>query len=99
MTNNAGRRCVITMRTGEWTWWWRRTGAETKLYHNTGARKAWAAGDPALAEDHPNGMGAQTRLKFRQGAGPVSEIHAGLVYWSEDGAIQVPGTPEPPTQL
>ncbi|MEO8427052.1 MAG: VCBS repeat-containing protein [Verrucomicrobiota bacterium] len=73
-------------------------GAATKLYHNTGARPGLRmrlqgpAGNPA-------GMGAQVRLVFGQRAGPLREIHAGCGYWSQDSAVQVLGTPEPPTAV
>ena len=44
-------------------------------------------------------MGAQLRLVCGRHAGPVREIHAGSGYWSQDGAVQVLGTPKPPTAL
>jgi hypothetical protein len=73
-------------------------GAETKLYHNVGAkpglrvRLQGPAGNPA-------GIGAQVRLIYGQRAGPVREVHAGSGYWSQDSAVQVLGTPQPPTQI
>jgi hypothetical protein len=73
-------------------------GAETKLYHNVG-------GKPGLrvrlkgSVGNPRGVGAQMRLRFGERAGPMREVHAGSGYWSEDSAVQVLGTPEPPTQL
>ena len=73
-------------------------GAETKLYHNVGGKpglRVWLRG-PA---GNPRGIGAQLRLMFGQRAGPVRELHAGSGYWSQDSAIEVLGTPEPPTQL
>jgi hypothetical protein len=72
-------------------------GAETKLYRNTTARPGlrvkleWAGGADAL--------GAQLRLMFGQRPGPVREVRAGSGYWSQDSAVQVLSTPEPPTQL
>ena len=39
------------------------------------------------------------RLIYGQRKGPVREIHAGSGYWSQDGAVQVLGTPLPPTQV
>jgi hypothetical protein len=39
------------------------------------------------------------RLMFGQRAGPLREIHAGSGYWSQDSAVQVLATPEPPTQI
>src|SRR5437016_1282676 len=73
-------------------------GAETKLYHNVVARpglRVRLKGPPG----NPQGAGAQMRLRFGQRQGPVREIHAGSGYWSQDGAVQVLGTPEPPTQI
>jgi len=73
-------------------------GAETKLYHNVGAkpglrvRLQGPAGNPA-------GIGAQVGLIYGERAGPVREIHAGSGYWSQDSAVQVLGTPQPPTQI
>ena len=73
-------------------------GAETKLYHNVGAkpglrvRLEGPAGNPA-------GIGAQVRLICGQQAGPVREIHAGSGYWSQDSTVQVLGTLQPPTQI
>jgi len=73
-------------------------GAQTKLYHNTVAK-------PGLRvrlkgpEGNPFGTGAAMRLFFGQKAGPVREVHAGSGYWSQDGAVQVLGTPEPPGEI
>ena len=73
-------------------------GAETKLYHNRGAKpglRVRLKGPP----DNPTGIGAQFWLKFGQRHGPVREIHAGSGYWSQDSAVQVLGIPEPPAQI
>jgi hypothetical protein len=73
-------------------------GAATKLYHNVGAK-------PGLrvrlrgGTGNPTAVGAAMRLIFGPRRGPVREIHAGSGYWSQDGAVQVLSTPEPPTQL
>ena len=73
-------------------------GAETKLYHNERAR-------PGLRvrlegpEGNKDGIGAVMRLRFRGGMGPAREIHAGGGYWSQDSAVQVLGTPEPPVEI
>ena len=73
-------------------------GAETKLYHNSGAR-------PGLrvrlkgAPGNPQALGAQLRLGFAQHSGPVREIHAGSGYWSQDSTAQVLATPELPTAV
>ena len=73
-------------------------GATTKLYRNTRAK-------PGLrvrldgSDGNPTGVGAAIRLFFGRNAGPVREIHAGSGYWSQDGAVQVVGTPETPTRI
>ena len=73
-------------------------GAETRLYHNVGARPGLRVRLKGPA-GNPRAVGAQMRLSFGQRQGPVREIHAGSGYWSEDSAVQVLGTPEQPTQL
>jgi hypothetical protein len=73
-------------------------GAETKLYHNVGARVGLRVRLKGPA-GNASGVGAQMRLKFGQRAGPVREIHGGSGYWSQDSAVQVLGTPEPPTSI
>jgi hypothetical protein len=73
-------------------------GAATKLFHNVAARpglRIRLAGPPG----NPSGVGATLRLKFGSRLGPGREIHAGSGYWSQDGAVQVLGTPEPPTGI
>jgi hypothetical protein len=63
-------------------------GAETKLYHNVGAKpglRVRLKGPPG----NPQGIGAQLRLSYGQRQGPVREIHAGGGYWSQDSAVQV----------
>jgi hypothetical protein len=72
--------------------------AETKLYHNVGAK-------PGLrvrlvgSGGNPTGVGAVARLRFGEKWGPACEVHAGSGYWSQDSAVQVMGTPEPPTAV
>ena len=39
------------------------------------------------------------RLRFGERWGPAREVHAGSGYWSQDSAVQVMGTPEPPTAV
>jgi hypothetical protein len=48
---------------------------------------------------NPNAVGARLRLQKETFKGPVRETHAGSGYWSQDGAVQVLGLPESPTQL
>ncbi len=73
-------------------------GADTKLFHNTGAR-------PGLRVrligpvGNSTGVGAQVRLYFGEAKGPVREVHAGSGYWSQDSASLVLGTPAAPTQI
>jgi hypothetical protein len=73
-------------------------GTETKLYHNEQAK-------PGLRvrlkgrDGNPTGIGAQLRLAFVKGQGPLREVHAGSGYWSQDSSIQVLATPEPPDQI
>src|SRR2546429_269627 len=73
-------------------------GAETKLYHNVGAQPGLLVRLKGPA-GNPQAVGAQVRLKFRDHFGPAREVHAGSGYWSQDSAVQVLGTPEPPTQI
>jgi hypothetical protein len=73
-------------------------GAATKLFHNV-------IGKPGLRVQlkgpagNPTGLGAQVRLNFGQRQGPLREIHAGSGYWSQDSAVQVMATPEPPAEI
>lgn len=63
-------------------------GAETKLYHNVGARagvRIRLKGPPG----NPNGVGATIRLIDGAKEGPAREIHSGSGYWSQDSAVQV----------
>jgi hypothetical protein len=51
------------------------------------------------AAANPDGVGTQLRLQFGERLGPVREVQAGSGYWSQNGAIQVFGTPEPPSAV
>ena len=73
-------------------------GAETKLYHNAGARPGLRVRLRGPA-GNPTAVGAVIRLKFGDRYGPAREVHAGSGYWSQDSAVQVMGTPEPPTGI
>jgi hypothetical protein len=73
-------------------------GAPSKLFHNVEGKpglRVRLKGPPG----NPKGVGAQLRLRFGQRWGPAREVHAGSGYWSQDSAIQVMATPEPPTQI
>ncbi|PYK97263.1 MAG: hypothetical protein DME19_16945 [Verrucomicrobia bacterium] len=56
-------------------------GAQTKLYHNVGARPGLRVRLKGPA-GNPRGIGAQLRLMFGPRPGPVRELHAGSGYWS-----------------
>jgi hypothetical protein len=73
-------------------------GAETKLYHNVGAKPGLRVRLQGPA-GNPHGIGAQLRLVSGQWQGPVREIHAGGGYWSQDSAVQVMSANGPPTHL
>ncbi len=70
-------------------------GAETRLYHNVGAKpglRVRLVGPPG----NPQGIGASVRLRFGERFGPAREIHAGAGYWSQDSAVPVMGFVDPP---
>jgi hypothetical protein len=73
-------------------------GGVTKLYHNEngvpGLRVTLVGG-----EGNPAGYGAQLRLVYSDGPGPVREVHGGSGYWSQDGATQVLGRRATPRAL
>ena len=74
-------------------------GAETKLFHNVGARPGLRVRLKGGA-GNAVGVGAALRLMFGGGrSGPVREVHGGSGYWSQDGAVQVMATPEEPKQV
>src|SRR5438477_175137 len=73
-------------------------GAETKLYHNVGAKPGLRVRLVGPA-GNPTGVGAVVRLRFGERWGPAREVHAGSGYWSQDSAVQVLGTPDSPTAL
>jgi enediyne biosynthesis protein E4 len=72
--------------------------AATKLYRNSGGKPGLRVGLKGPA-GNPTGVGAQMRLLFGQRQGPMRELHAGSGYWSQDSAVQVLATPEPPSQI
>ena len=70
----------------------------TRLFHNETARpglRVRLAGPPG----NPAGFGAQMRLQYARGAGPVREVRGGGGYWSQDDAVQVLGRAAEPTAL
>jgi hypothetical protein len=64
--------------------------AETKLYRNAGARPGLRIRLMGPAEN-PAAVGASLRVRYADGDGPLSEIHAGSNYWSQDGMVAVLG--------
>jgi enediyne biosynthesis protein E4 len=73
-------------------------GAATKLFRNVGAKpglRVRLLGPPG----NPTGIGAAIRLQFNSRSGPMREIQAGSGYWSQNSAVHVLGTPEPPSAL
>jgi hypothetical protein len=73
-------------------------GAETKLYHNVGAKAGLRVRLEGPA-GNPTGVGAVMRLRYGQEWGPGREVHAGSGYWSQDSAVQVLGKGPEPTAL
>ena len=70
----------------------------TRLLHNVGAKpglRVRLRGTPA----NPDAIGAQVRAVYGSRMGPVREIQAGSGYWSENGAVQILGGPQPPTEI
>ncbi len=73
-------------------------GDATRLFRN-------AAAAPGLrvrlvgSVANPDAVGAQVRLEFATGLGPVREVQAGSGYWSQQGAVQVLGVPTAPVAV
>ena len=63
-------------------------GAETKLFHNTGAKPGLRV-RLAGPTGNPPGIGAVLRAGSGGKLGPAREIHAGSGYWSQDSAVPV----------
>ena len=72
--------------------------ATTPLSQSRAQRQAFAS---AFAARRPiqTRIGAQVRVVYGARMGPVREIQAGSGYWSENGAVQVFGTAEVPTEV
>ena len=73
-------------------------GAETKLFHNRGAKPGLRVRVQGPASN-PDAIGAQVRVVYGDRMGPVQEIQAGSGYWSENGAVQVLGLSGTPTAV
>jgi hypothetical protein len=73
-------------------------GAATRLFHNRGAK-------PGLrvrlkgAVNNPDAIGAQLRVQYGDRSGPVRAVTAGSGYWSQNGAVQVMGLSQTPTEI
>jgi hypothetical protein len=74
-------------------------GSFTRLFQNVHARPGLRVRVNA-GPNNPTGVGAILRLEFsNKKSGPARLITAGSGYWSQDSAVQVLATPEPPTHL
>jgi hypothetical protein len=73
-------------------------GAETKLFHNQGAKRGLRIRLQGTATN-PDGVGAQVRVHYGDRLGPVREVTAGSGYWSQNGAVQVMGLSGTPTEI
>ncbi len=73
-------------------------GAATRLLRNTTARPGLRVrlNGPAA---NPDALGARVRLKFGTRTGPTREQHSGSGYWSQNSAVMILATPEPPTEI
>jgi hypothetical protein len=73
-------------------------GAATRLFHNRGAK-------PGLrvrlkgSVNNPDAIGAQLRVKYGDRTGPMRAVTAGSGYWSQNGAVQVMGLSQTPTEI
>ena len=72
--------------------------AATRLFHNRAARPGLRVRVRGPAAN-PDAIGAHVRVVFGTRMSPVREIQAGSGYWSQNGAVQVFGTPETPTAV
>ncbi|HEY0456880.1 MAG TPA: VCBS repeat-containing protein [Verrucomicrobiae bacterium] len=73
-------------------------GAETKLYHNDGAKPGLRVRLQGPAGNQ-SGVGAVLRLESDGKPGPAREIHAGAGYWSQDSAVQVLSSSRAPSGI
>jgi hypothetical protein len=73
-------------------------GAETKLLRNETAKPGLRVRLQGPA-GNPRGIGAVVWLLFGTKSGAARELHGGSGYWSQDSAVLVLATPQPPTGL
>ncbi|MCC7194948.1 MAG: VCBS repeat-containing protein [Gemmatimonadaceae bacterium] len=69
-----------------------------RLFRNRGAKPGLRVRLRGPASN-PDAIGAQVRVAFGERMSPVREIQAGAGYWSQNGAVQVFGTPSQPTEV
>ena len=73
-------------------------GGATRLFRNATAQpglRVRLVGPSA----NPDAVGAQVRLEYADGLGPVREVQAGSGYWSQQGAVQLLGAPRRPVAV
>jgi hypothetical protein len=73
-------------------------GAETKLFHNVGAKPGLRVRLKGPGSN-PRAIGAAMRLVYGEKFGPLRELHAGSGYWSQDSAVQVLGKAGEPSAI
>jgi hypothetical protein len=73
-------------------------GAQTRLYHNIGAKPGLRVRLEAGPEN-PFGIGAVLRLVGQDRQGPARELHSGSGYWSQDSTVSVLTSAFPANQL
>jgi hypothetical protein len=70
----------------------------TRFFRNRGAKpglRVRLEGRPG----NPDAVGAQIRVMYAAGMGPVREVQAGSGYWSQNGAVQVLGLSGTPVDV
>ncbi len=73
-------------------------GSATRLMRNAHARPGLRVRLHGPAAN-PDALGARVRLKFGSKSSPARERHGGGGYWSQDSAVMILATPEPPTEI
>ncbi|MHB9005810.1 MAG: FG-GAP-like repeat-containing protein [Limisphaerales bacterium] len=73
-------------------------GNATRLFRNIGGRPGLRVSLRGAA-GNPQGVGASVRIAWGDDWGPAREVLAGSGYLSQASAVQVFGTPRPPTGL
>ena len=72
--------------------------SRTRLLHNVGAKPGLRVRVRGPASN-PDAIGARGRAVYGSRMGAVREIQAGSGYWSENGAVQVFGGTQMPTEI